>query len=361
MQKYTPILHSIAICASLASSWAMADHLSGSIDLGRNSAILTEGATSLPVGSWYGSFSSEIVKNRSFSDDKLIGLRAFDIVNHGAAEDDLHSIEKVSSTSLTLAYGYSENLTLGLHLPYIERENIREPEEGHSHDGAPIVIHDVIEHGDSSGIGDVTLMGLYRFHNTSTTQIALLFGIKLPTGKDDQDGFENKVFVRRINTGVSPEHGHGDSSGHAHNGDRLETHQQPGSGSYDPMLGFAYSRELGPVDLNSSLLYSFANKGSQSTNLGDSLKYNLGLTYSLYNYLDFVLELNGEWRDSEVRGKSVIGNSGGSHLYLSPGIRFHPAGDWTASISFGIPLHEDIHGFQSEPESRLAGNLGFNF
>ena len=57
-----------------------ADHLSGGFDLGQNSAILTESAIPLPQGSWYTSLSAQIVENQSFSDDKLIGLRTFDIL-----------------------------------------------------------------------------------------------------------------------------------------------------------------------------------------------------------------------------------------------------------------------------------------
>lgn len=360
----TPALVTTTITSCLFSSFSFADHLSGGFDLGQNSAILTESAVPLPQGSWFASFSAELVENQSFSDDKLIGLRAFDIVEHGDAHADLHSIEKISSTSITLGYGLSENLTLGLRVPYVKREDIREPDEGHSHDGDPIVIHNVIEHGDSSGLGDATLMGLYRFRSTGFSNMALLFGVKLPTGEGRENGFRDEVFVRRVDTGVLPDsHGdeHEEEEGHGHAGNRLETHQQPGSGSYDPIVGFAYTRLLGQFNLNTSLLYTFINEGSQDTDLGDSFKYNLALSYPLQLGLDVVLELNGEWRDREVRDSEIIDNSGGRHLYLSPGIRYQSGNNWNASLSYGLPLKEDINGYQSEPEQRWLGSLSFNF
>lgn len=336
---------------------AHADHLSGGFDLGQSSAIMTESAIPLAKGDWYLGLRYEQVDNTGLDDDRLIGLRAFDILANGGAHDDLHSIERVTGTSLSLAYGVSENLTLGLRVPYIKRENIREPEEGHSHGGAPIVIHNVIEHGDSKGLGDATAMGLYRFNAGESYDMSLLFGLRLPTGIGNENGFRDEVFVRRVDTGIVPDE-HGD--GHSHEGTRLETHQQPGGGSWDPIFGLAYSRVLGAVNLDSSAIYTFANAGDQDTNLGDSLNYNLGLTYPLQENLDVVMELNGEWRDRETRGSEVVGNSGGSHLYLSPGVRYGGTG-WSVSLSYGLPLAERLNGDQSEPDHRFVANLNFNF
>ncbi|MEQ8954069.1 MAG: hypothetical protein RL120_08025, partial [Gammaproteobacteria bacterium] len=127
---------SIAVCPALfvlGISNATADHLSGGFDLGQSSAILTESAIPLPRGSWYASISTEVVDNKLFSDDDLIGLRAFDIVANGSAHADLHSVEQISSTTLTLGYGVNDNFSVALQIPRIERKNIREPEEGHGH------------------------------------------------------------------------------------------------------------------------------------------------------------------------------------------------------------------------------------
>lgn len=349
------------ICPLLifASGKAMADHLSGGFELGQSSAILTESAVTLPTGSWYGSISTEAVDNKLFSDDRLIGLRALDIVGHGVARADLHSVEDISSTTLTIGYGFTDNFTIGLRIPYVKRTNIREPEEGHGHDGDPIVIHDVIEHGDSSGWGDATLMGQYRFYNDGAANMAMLFGLQIPTGDEDATGFVNEVFVRRVDTGVVT--GQGAESGHQHEGNLLETHQQPGASAYNPVFGLAYSRQLNSFNLDSSVLYTFANQGAQATDLGDNLKYNLALAYPLEMGLDLVLEVNGEWQDREVRGSEVINNSGGSLTYVSPGLRYRGSEGWSVSLSYGLPVIEDLHGFQSEPDHRWIGSLAFNF
>jgi len=83
-----------------------------------------------------------------------------------------------------MAYGLSEELTVSARLPYIERKDIREseeesPREGHAH-----------SHGDSSGLGDILLMGHYRLYKANDLELSVRLGVKAPTGetndKDDQ-------------------------------------------------------------------------------------------------------------------------------------------------------------------------------
>ena len=113
--------------------------------------------------------------------------------------------------------------------------------------------------------------------------------------------------------------------------------------------------------MSASATYTFTNEGSQNTNLGDSFKYNFGLSYAAHSYFDLVLEFTGEWREKEIRANEIIGNSGGRHLYVAPGIRFQSRNDWTASVSYGVPISEHLNGYQSAPDSRLFGSLSFNF
>src|SRR5215218_7222948 len=65
-------------------------------------------------------------------------------------------------------------------------------------------------------------------------------------------------------------------------GERFETEFQPGSGSYDPLAGLALSQRLGRWSFDTNVLYVFANKGAQRTNLGDRFQYNGALSYRLF-------------------------------------------------------------------------------
>ncbi|MGH8659886.1 MAG: hypothetical protein ACREV4_15790 [Gammaproteobacteria bacterium] len=344
---------------------AHADHLSGGLGIEQTAPINTESAVPLKQGSWIAGVRTEYVNNDSFSDQELITLRGIGINRDGEADEDLHSIDSILGVSLRAAYGVTENLTVGFRLPYVRRENIREPEEGHAHGANPIVVHDIVEHGDSAGIGDTTFFGQYRFYHDGSSDIAALFGVKTPTGETGEEGFEGEHFGGRFVTDVFPSE---EEEGHHHQGTRLETHQQPGSGSWDGIVGVAYSRSISPVNFDTSVLYTVVSEGSQDTDLGDIFNYNFALSHPTNAFVpcqpcswNLVLELNGEWRDKEERGDIEIGNSGGHVLYLAPGFRFIGPGGWNMALSAGYPVVNDLNGDQSEPDYRIVGTVNFNF
>ena len=159
------------------------------------------------------------------------------------------------------------------------------------------------------------------------------------------------------------------------NGSRFEQEFQPGSGATRPILGVALAQQYERVGVYSSLLYTFADRGSQDTKLGDVFAYNLGVAYRAgtgphfhddgsferHSALDYVLELNGEWQDSEAIGAEIDPHSGGNQLFLSPGIRYLSKNRWNAALSIGIPIVDNLKGIQNDPEPRAVLSLGFDF
>ncbi len=357
-----------AVVLGSLASWmidAQADHLSGGFGIEQAAPINTESAVPLRRNGWTLGLRTEYVDQDTFGDVELINLRGADINRDGEANEDLHSTKSLLGVSLRAAYGVTENLTLGFRLPWIRREDIREPEEGHGHGANPIVVHDIIEHGDSAGVGDTTFFGLYRFYHDTTNDVAALFGVKTPTGDTDEEGFEDEVSAGRFVTNVIPEDHEDD---HHHAGRRLETHLQPGSGSWDGLLGLAYSRPLGPANFDTNFLYTIVSEGSQDTDLGDALSYNFAVSYPTERFVpcqscrwNLILELNGEWRDKEERSGVEIDNSGGHVVYLSPGLRFVGIGGLNLGVSFGYPVVTDVNGDQVEPDYRLVGTINVTF
>ena len=120
-----------------------------------------------------------------------------------------HSIRMIQSVALSYAYGVTKDFTISARLPYIARSGIREAELED-----PLAPPEFVNRGSSSGIGDLSLLGQYRFFNNQATrtEAAVLFGIKAPTGVTD-----------RIND----------------QGERFDAEFQPGSGSWDGLLGLA--------------------------------------------------------------------------------------------------------------------------
>lgn len=317
---------------SLSAS-ALADHPSFVFGSEGTGTINTISATPLPAGSWGFGIRSEILRNDAFSTEQLEAFAADGL-------EGIHSIDKVTSTSVSLSYGVTEDLSIIARLPYVTRENIRESElEG----GIP----EAHTHGDSAGLGDLSLLGQYRVRSQAAADVAILFGLKAPTGETKETD----------NDGV-----------------RFETEFQPGSGSWDVLLGAAISRTSGSLGYHASILYSATTEGAQSTKIGNALSYNAALTWRLGDShddhdhdhehaaggsglkWDLSLELNGETRRKNEIDSIAEENSGGTTVYLSPGIRIS-ANRLSAFLSYGVPIVDDQNGVQTDVDRRIVFGL----
>ena len=324
-----------ALVAGIASP-AVADHPSLSVLGGPAGAVTTITALPLQHGDWSLGLRIEHLGIDAFSDAELLDLAARD--------EDVHSIDSLSRLSLGAAYGLTDNLTLGITLPYVSRKNIREAHHGTG--TGPIEVEAL---GDAEGLGDASLYGLYRWRERSDGRqhSALVFGVKTPTGKDD---------VR------SPE------------GELFEVELQPGSGSWDPFAGLAFTWLQQRSSIDASFVYRYATEGSQDTTLGDVFAYSAAYSYRVspasdhahanggkqphrHTAFDLLLELNGEWRGKDEVAGTSNANSGGNLIFLSPGLRYEFAGAWVASLSLGLPVVTDLNGFQTEPEYRVIGGI----
>ena len=416
---------------TLYSASLLADHASVGFGAGTGSPIGTETAVTLPQGKWTVGLRSEYINFDRASDQELRGARIRD------PEGDIHSVDSLITTSIGAAYGVTDDLTIGLKIPYVVRRGIREPEHGHGvaealamdhdddgmdhddggmdhddggmdhddggmdHDDGGMADHDdgAMDHdagsmaghddgaahlysptagraadiviadshyydggqrmvvdtmietlGNADGLGDMILFGEYRFyHNSETkTHAAVLFGVKVPTG---------------------------DTSARSRDGHRLETELQPGTGSWDGLLGLTFTQvcDCG-FAIDSNLLYSVVTEGSQKTNMGDIFDYNVAVSYRIggeaydraelpksSNVWDLLLEVNGEWRAKQIRSGVADQNSGGNIIYLSPGIRYAGWDGWNAAFSVGYPIVKDLNGFQVTPNYRMIGTFNINF
>lgn len=332
---YKQLSLSTAIVIVLNSPLAHADHTAIGMGLGAASPINTESGITMPKGKWNIGLRSELVNFDEFSDAELTALRAAD------ADADLHNVGSLLSVSLGAFYGITDDLMVGVRIPYIKRTGIREPHL----EGTDIEIEPV---PDPSGLGDISIFGQYRFFNADNRHASVILGLKTPTGEDDEAGH-------------SPT-------------EKAETPLQPGSGSWDGLFGLSYTQISGPYSFDASFLYNLSGEGDQDTVIGDAFSYNFAVSYRLgggsapvfyaertQSAIDLILELNGEWREEEETGSEKNGNSGGNGVYLSPGIRFSSASNWSLSGSVGVPVVNNFNGDQVEPDYRVitALNIGF--
>jgi len=327
-------LFSVAALLALAVP-VRADHPSAGFSHGIAGPIVTIPAEIMPKGMWAVTARAEFISFDPFSDQAL--------EDGAAAGEDLHSVDQLLSPSLSFAYGLNERICLAIRVPYVQRDNIR---EGHLELGVP----EVHTHGDSQGIGDLTLLGQWRLAaSEGGPKFAVLAGVKLPTGQTDVASDD---------------------------GTRFETEHQPGSGSTDPLVGLALSKAMRSVSLDADVLASFATDGTEDTNLGTRVNYDAAVSFRLgreaasehthehggaahtHFVVDGVLEANGDWRDQQTIAGVKDANSGGNLVYLSPGLRAGMEGRWSVSASVGIPVLQDWNGQQHDTSLRVLLGLG---
>jgi hypothetical protein len=354
-----------AICAgafALIATPAIAHHPGGASNTGGAGPIFTISASTLEAGHGAVAFLYETIKFGGLGDAALIDAAGKHI--------HAHSIDAIRSTSLSAAYGVTDDFTVSVRLPYVQRIDIREGH--HSHAGG-VTTNTVDYRGDSSGIGDVTFLGQWRFFNNQATrtEAAFLFGVKAPTGATNRIDQQGLLF---------------------------ETEFQPGSGSWDVLLGGAFTQRFGAWSFDANVLGIVAGRGVQDTNLGSRVLYNTAVSYRLVGYsapmerqaalpasamshgpvphrhahpldkipaapewtVDAILELNGEWHDYENTAGVKDLNSGGHVLLLSPGLRI-ARGAFSGFATFGIPIVNQMNGLQSKTEYRVFTGVAYSF
>jgi hypothetical protein len=325
---------------------ALAHHPGGPGNSGGSGPINTISASTLAAGS--GVFG--IVVDHTSLDalsDATLSAAAVEAASAGEDHAHVHSLDALRSTSLNLAYGITNELMVAVRLPHIVRTDIR---EGHAHEHAPGDFEgEVHALGDSSGIGDLSLLAQWRFLQNSGLEIAALGGFKAPTGKTSEKNEEGETFDAEF---------------------------QPGSGSWDGLFGLAVTKRYQAWSVDASALYTVVTEGTQNTDLGDRFNYGFAVSYRAFgeaphthadgtvethgSAVDLILELNGEWHDKQAEGGEDDDNSGGHVLYIAPGVRY--ANDkFSAFASVGLPIVNDLNGIQAEPDWRLVSGVSLGF
>ncbi|HEY8034291.1 MAG TPA: transporter [Methylobacter sp.] len=329
-------LEKVLFAAALSSSFAiysgtvLADHGSLGFGIGTASPIITQPGVTLPVNMWAAGIITQFSSFDGASDQKLLDLKNNAIDD---AHGDVHSVNTFLQPSVFGAYGLTDDLTLGMKIPYVLRSGVRSPNA----DG-----NAVDKLGDPSGFGDVSIFGQYRFFHSADNlnHASFTLGLKTPTGETN---------VR------------------TNQGDAFETHHQPGSGSWNPSAGLSFTRVMGSYSFDTNVLYTVATKGAQHTDLGDNFGYNFALSYAFgaparnaffaaSNNAPWtaVLELNGEWQGNQKTAGLKDPNSGGHTIFISPGIRYSGHKHWNTALSIGAPILKDFNGYQTPPDYRIT-------
>jgi hypothetical protein len=344
-----PFARALLLCTTLCfASPALADHV-GPSGFGSGGGSSVFSPDTLDEGHGAAGLRLSYTQPEQRSDAELAALAGQHVHAHNA---DYNLI-----TTLGVAYGITHHLTLAAELPYVRRDDLREGT--HVHSGG-VAVNGVEQLGSIASIGDMSLLAKYRFGGSERTGFALIGGIKLPTGSTHKRSLE---------------------------GERLETEHQPGTGSWDPIVGASASTPLGLVTLTASALYQFTNGGAQHTRLGDRLQGGAALSHRFgaaphgrvdsHNHhhgdeldedheerrasWDLFVELAGEWEGRQTIAGEVEAASGGEWAYVAPGVRFNAAPGWSASAALALPVWQRIRDSHPDNRFRLMLSLGSAF
>lgn len=328
---------------------AVADHM-GASGFGSGGGMSVFTPDTLDEAHWSAGFRLSYTHPKQRSDGELEALAARHI--------HAHNTDYNLNASAGVAYGINHHLTVSAELPYVRRDNLREGTHDHV-DG--VAVNGVENLGNVAGIGDMNLLAKYRVSDGGTTGFALIGGIKVPTGSTHKR---------------SPD------------GERLETEHQPGTGSWDPIIGASASTKSGQVQFTASGLYQFATPGAQNTRLGDRLQGGIAVSHRFgpaphahaeghdhhhgdeldehrdgpaHSTWDAFVELGGEWEGRQTVDGEVEQASGGKWVYVAPGLRFNAASGWSAGASLAVPVWQQIRASHPDNRYRLILSIGRAF
>ena len=252
----------------------------------------------------------------------------------GQSDDDPSGADRDRTSQAAvsvLGYGVTNKLVLFGVLPYLDNE-------------LKITTGGQRVTRSTNGFGDLSVFGRYtvvqRDRPGRNFRVAPFFGIKAPTGEDDET----------------------DALG------RLPPSVQVGSGSWDPFVGVVATYQTLGYQVDSQFSYR-ANNEANDFEAGDvirldgSLQYRLRpreLTGGVPGFLYGVIEANLIHRDKNRVGGSTDPNSGGTTLFLTPGVQYVTK-RWIVEGAVQIPVSQDLNGTALENDYVARISARFNF
>lgn len=262
----------------------------------------------------------------------------FAVFPDGDIEAVHRELETVSQRiSLRTSVGVIDRLTLDLLVPFIHRKH--DHFEFENDEALPGKF-------DFSGIGDVTLMSRYALlapMNPYLPTLAIGAGVKLPTGSTDKDGVVIEEGEKKIELG--------------------ERSIQPGSGSWDPLFGIYYLQRFGSATgfANATLRLPTEDEGYE---FGNEIIANLGGSVPVLARLEALAQINMRFvgRDESANETELFDqNTGGEHVFFSPGLRLNLGRDLAAYTFVQIPLYRNVNGNQLTADWSLTVGLNYRF
>lgn len=243
----------------------------------------------------------------------------------GPPETEAEELVENRTTALA-SYGFSDRFVLYARVPLSFR-SFSEIEDG-----------EVVEQFDTKGLSDPELYAQARLWASPMaagvgrrTSLSLLGGVKTALGQNDYE----------------------------REGERVDEHAQPGTGSTDVFGGLAL---LHLVDRHSALFASVQYRHTGTNDFdyryGQIWLANLAYERKVSGRLDAVVELNFRHAASDLDSEGEVPNTGGSVLYLTPRVLVDLGHGVVLRGAVQVPVAKSLNGAQEE---RVVLNAGLSF
>ena len=312
-------------------------------------------------GSGVNTESAEILKPRQWSATLNFDWTEFDVPAESTllGKDHFDLIDRSFLTTLSVGVGITENFQLSLAFGYYAAEGTREIAHGHGEGAAPEHAEEAgAEEGehheeetptaekpefdtfDADGWTDLWLKAKYRLYRGPLGQVALFGGVKFPIGDD-------RVFNSA--------------------GERVEPASTPGSGAWDGLIGAAYTQSLTPsVAVDASAQYIVRGE-KHDYRLGNRFDAGVALGWRFIGSAQSFpqVSLQAEATVRSVTESKSLGerdpNTGGTVLFLSPGVRVRLCENAAWSVGMQFPVVQELNGDQVETDFRLTSSVNISF
>lgn len=263
-----------------------------------------------------------------------------------------------NNTRLLANYTVSRHWSFSLALPLIKRshshiansEHVHDDEHSHEHVGkrANDTLEGELESWNFTRIGDLAAWSRltpWPHLLAGKADFSVGLGIGLPSGPTD---------VRNDK------------------GELAEPTLQPGSGAFALLLesSFEYRQHSAPyfggrrpARYFASTFYRINFKGEKDYQFGDEWVFHLGGHYPLWRRVDFLGQFVTRWSGGDEPGHSgeLTDSTGGTFVYLSPGLQFDLGQGISLYGYYQVPIHQNVNQVQITSNRNLLFGLGYRF
>ncbi|HVU25748.1 MAG TPA: hypothetical protein VHE13_16575 [Opitutus sp.] len=236
------------------------------------------------------------------------------------ADDEIQQRTLNRNTWLDLDYVVNRRWGLAVQVPYHDR------------------LHTTIDEGetevstsDASGLGDVRVLARWQ-QFTLSRSVGLQFGLKLPTGRIDQQFASGPTAGEEVDRGL-----------------------QLGTGTTDLLLGASwFSRPTPHLGTFAQLSLSQPLAARDGFRPATSATLSGGVRWLNATHFTPQLQLNVRWDGREHGAEADTPNSGGTFAFVSPGLTAELGANATGFVFVQLPVFQRVNGLQLEPRSLLT-------